>query len=124
MPAGKYDLNIEQGTTFNAQFTWRVDDGSDPPSGPIVDLTGATARMQIRQSPSAVNYYVELTTENGRITLSPGQADPNVTLFISSIDTAKLNFQTGVYDLEIVTADGNVTRLLKGNVTLDREVTR
>lgn len=124
MPAGKYDLTIEQGTTFTAQFTWRIDDGSDPPSGPIVDLTGATARMQIRQNTTSMNFYVELTTENGRITLAPGNVSPNVSLFISSLDTAKLNFATGVYDLEIVTADGIVTRLLKGNVVMDKEVTR
>lgn len=125
MAAGKYDINIEQGATYNESFTWRVDDGSTPPTGPIVDLTGCTARMQIRQTQSTATYFIELTTENGRITLYPGAADPNIELNISATDTALLTFTTAaVYDLEIVTAAGYVTRVLKGAVTLDKEVTR
>lgn len=116
MPAGKLDLLIEQGATFKQSLI--VNDGSGAP----LNLTGFTARMQIRASVEAADSLIELTTENSRITLTPAQG--RVDLLISATDTAGLTFESAVYDLEIVNAGGEVTRLVQGKVKLSREVTR
>jgi hypothetical protein len=45
-------------------------------------------------------------------------------LTISATDTAALTAGRGVYDLELVAANGTVTRLLQGVVTISRNITR
>jgi hypothetical protein len=46
-----------------------------------------------------------------------------ITLTLTATQTAEIT-ENGVYDLELVSAGGSVTRLLKGSFRLDREVTR
>lgn len=86
------------------------------------DLTGFTARMQIRRAESATEALFTLTTENGRIALTP--AEGRVVLTATATETAALTFTSAVYDLELVSSGGFVTRLLEGNVVLDKETTR
>lgn len=117
MAAFKFRLEIDQGATFRRRFVWKT--GTPPVP---VDLTGCTARMQIRPDITSDEVLVELTTENGGITL--GDADGTIDLYISAEDTAKVEAAIGVYDLELVTADGDVDRVLSGTVTISPEVTR
>lgn len=113
---GTYDFTIKQGETFNRTITYYSDEGLTS-----VDLTDCTARMQLRLTKDAASPLLELTTENGRITL--GGSAGTISLAIVASDTAALTFDTAVYDLELV--DGStVTRLLEGNVSLNKEVTR
>jgi hypothetical protein len=86
---------------------------------PPVDLTGATARMQIRaQVGGAV--LLELTTANGGLAFTgPG----TITRTLSAAQTAALTWTEAVYDLEVEYADGTVQRYLQGDVTVSREVT-
>lgn len=116
MSAGYLDLYIEQGATYDQPFVWK--DGNGNP----VNITGYTARMQIRKSVSATSVIIELTTENGRITL--GGAAGTIDLLIDADDTAALEQFAGVYDLELESNTGFVTRLLEGQVTVSKEVTR
>lgn len=116
MSAGKYDFYIEQGATFYQPIVWK-DENDDP-----VDLTGYTARMQIRKTVKSTDPLISLTTTNGRITL--GGAQGTVTLEIAAEDTADFTTFCGVYDLEVEASDGTVTRLLEGQVEISREVTR
>lgn len=119
MAAGSYDLNIEQGSTFEQEFIWQ--DTQTPPQP--IDLTGYTARLQIRTSYEAATPEIELTTANGRITL--GGLLGTITLLLTDDETAALDWPSpAVYDLELESASGRVTRLLKGKATLDPEVTR
>lgn len=111
---GNYDFKIYQGATFSRVITWKDE------SGALVDLTGYSARMQIRKKIDG-DSIIELTTSNGRITL--GGAAGTITLNISATDTAAL-LSNGVYDLELVASGNIVTRLLEGSVTLSREVTK
>lgn len=119
MPAFKLNLVIDQGATFTKEVTWKT---GTPTSSTAVDLTGCTARMQIRESVEEEAVLIELTTENGRITL--GDELGTVSMFVEADDTAALDFIAGVYDLEIVFADGRVRRLVAGTVKLSKEVTR
>lgn len=115
MVAGVYNLVIEQGSTFVKILTYKV-------NNQIVDLTNYTARMQLRSNIESSATVIELTTENGRISL--GGVNGTITLTISATDTANLDDTNGVYDLEIVSSGGIVTRLLKGTFIIDGEVTR
>ncbi|MCQ4274501.1 hypothetical protein [Stutzerimonas degradans] len=86
---------------------------------PPVDLTGATARMQIRaQLGGAV--LLELTTENGALAIT---GLGTITRTLSAAQTAALTWTDGVYDLEVQFPDGTVQRYLQGAVTVSREVT-
>jgi hypothetical protein len=123
MPAGIYHFSVanesqvEQGATFEAVLTWKNDDETP------VDLTGYTARMQIRQTINDPTTEAELTTENGRIEL--GGVDGTITLMIPADVTEDFAWNDpAVYDLELISGTGKVTRVLKGNVELDEEVTK
>jgi hypothetical protein len=115
MAATTYDILIEQGATYSQSITYKD-------NGVAVNLTGYTARMQVRATLEAASTLVELTTANGRIAL--GGAAGTITLTISATDTAALTSGRGVYDLELVSGSGIVTRLLQGVATISRNVTR
>jgi hypothetical protein len=115
-PAGIYNIIADQGSTFSRQLTWNDSTGSP------VNLTGYTARMDVRSSIDAVGAAtLSLTTENGRIVLG-GSAG---TINLSAEATATQAVEAGnyVYDLELVSGS-TVTRLVQGSFTLRGEVTR
>lgn len=112
-----YDLTLYQGATYRETFTWQA---GDPAAA--VNLTGCTARMQVRQTVNSPAKLLDLTTENGGITL--GGAAGTIQVVVAPSATAGVTWRTGVYDLEIVLAGGDVRRLLAGAVTLSPEVTR
>ena len=115
MAATTYDILIEQGATYSQLVTYKE-------AGVAVNLTGYTARMQVRSTLESASTVVELTTANGRIAL--GGAAGTIALTISATDTATLTAGRGVYDLELVSGSGIVTRLLQGVATISRNVTR
>ncbi len=115
MPAGTHNFEIEQGATWTREIL--VKDSLGVP----IDLTGITARMQIRDTVESSSFLIELSTANGRITVNGPAGE--LTLTISAVDTAAL-MTGGVYDLEIVNVDATVDRLLEGNVVLSPEATR
>lgn len=86
---------------------------------PPVDLTGVTARMQIRAGVGGA-LLLDLTTENDGLAITgPG----TLTRTLSAAQTAALAWTEAVYDLEVEYADGTVQRYLQGAVTVSREVT-
>jgi hypothetical protein len=88
---------------------------------PPVNLTGFTARMDIRESLDDVTVIHTLTTENAGIVL--GGVAGTISLLIPAATTAGFDFTSAVYDLELDNA-GVVTRLISGAITLSKEVTR
>jgi hypothetical protein len=117
MAAGYYDFEIEQGADFTLAVNYQ-----DTASATIDLSTYSSGRMQIRESTESSSYVIELTTGNGRLSLD--QSDPNITLTLSNTETASLDFDHAVFDLEIVASGGEVTKILRGNVKLIREVTK
>lgn len=113
---GTYDITIYKGATFARVLTWRDS------ANALVNLTGFTARMHMRVSQDEATPFLTLTTENGRIAL--GGALGTITLSITATDTSTIAENAGVYDLELVSSGGVVTRLLEGEVLLSKEVTR
>lgn len=114
--AGTYDMVVDQGATLSRVITWK-----DPAKTPI-NVTGYTARMQVRPELASTTVTLELTTGNGRIAL--GGAAGTVTLTVSAADTTALVPGRYVYDLELVSGSGIVYRLLMGNFVVRGEVTR
>jgi hypothetical protein len=71
---------------------------------------------------------ITLTTENGRIDINPNVNDDatrnnEILLLVSAADTSALQ-TSGIYDLELISAGGVVSRLIRGDVVLIPEVTR
>jgi len=114
MSAGKLDLIIEKGATFRRTLYWET----EAPAAPI-DLTGYTARMQIRTKLEN-SLVLALTTENGRIQLVA--VEGRIDLIITAAETMAMTGTDAVYDLEMVKED-EVTRLIEGDVLLSQEVT-
>ena len=112
--AGRYDILILQGETFQKKITWKDSSGNE------IDLTGYSAKMQIRTAVTGGTIITELSTENGKIVI----AGTLLTLTISSTDTALMSFtETAYYDLEI-TKDTVTKRLIQGVAKLSLEVTK
>ena len=112
------NLRLDVDTTrFNAYTS-----GGEVLYHPPVNLTGFTARMQIRETVESTAVLHSLTTENGGITL--GGAAGTIALTISATDTAAFTFDTAVYDLEVVSGGGVVTEIASGAVLMNNEVTR
>ena len=125
MSAAKHNLTIEQGTTFRHGFQQLDGPVSKDPKAPLpppVNLSGYTARMQLRTSIDAPDVLLELTTENTRITIDALQG--LITLAIAAPDTAAMTFTSAVYDLDIISPSGQVSRIVQGSVSLSRSVTR
>lgn len=116
MSAGSYNITIEQGATYSQVMTWRDSNNA------LVNLTGYTARMQIRTDYAATTSVLVLTTENGMITL--GGALGTITLNVTDASTSAIPARNYVYDLELVSGGGLVTRLLQGVVAVSPEVTK
>lgn len=87
-----------------------------------VSLSGFTARMQIRETVEAADTLASLTSTGGDIALD--DTNHTITVTISATATAAYDFATAVYDLELVSGTGVVTRLLEGEVSVSSEVTR
>ena len=113
--AGSFDFTIEQGATFNLLLTWKINDVP-------VNLTNWTARLQARVDVEDTETVLTLTTENGGITL--GGALGTISLDRTATQTALLPAGTYVYDLELISGVGAVTRLVQGELDISAEVTR
>ena len=83
-----------------------------------LDMTGASARMQIRDTAGAL--LLELGTDSGGLQVDgPGR----LLLELTATQTAAINWQTGLYDLELTMADGSVDRWMQGAVSVSKEQT-
>ena len=136
MPAANLNLIIQQGETWGRTLTWKNSAGTP------YDLTGYTARMQIRLTADSATPIIELNTSptaaQGTITL--GGVAGTIGLLLSSALSAGMSFagasigtvqegtdtatgQLGVYDLDL-TNGTVVTTLARGTVCFVKEVTR
>jgi hypothetical protein len=113
MTPGKYNMICPQGATFSKTLTWTIDDVA-------VDLTGYTARMQARDKVGGSCIVVNITTENGGISLDD---EGNINLLISSDDTKTINAKDYVYDLEL-DSGSEVYRIIEGKFIVTPEVTK
>lgn len=90
-------------------------------SYPITDLTGYSAKLQVRSAPNSAVVLLELSTVNGGISLNPATGE--ITLLATALQTSAFTWQQGVYDLLLISPTGFVTRLAQGKVSVVPEVT-
>jgi hypothetical protein len=121
MLAGNYNMVCEQGTTYSRSFELQYPDETDPTIYHPWDLTGYTARMQVRRTVESSAAMITLTTENGGITID--DEDGIVTINMTASQTSSIA-NSGVYDIELIDSSLNVSRLVQGQFILSYEVTR
>jgi len=110
MSAGRYDLIIEQGTTFRRVIKLKQPDGT------LVNLQDWQARGQIRATVDAATSLA--------FTCAVNEGTSEITISLTAVQTAAMAPGRHVYDLEVVDISGNILRLMKGILKVDPEVTR
>jgi hypothetical protein len=103
-----YDICVDQGADVTVHLTITG-----------LDLTSATAEMDIRESISSASTVLELSTSNGKLSIS-GQ-----TLTINLTDSETVLFtKQYVYDLFVTTSDTKKHKIMMGKVIVALSVTR
>ncbi|MCZ7404484.1 MAG: hypothetical protein O8C67_06085 [Candidatus Methanoperedens sp.] len=121
MSAGNFNFEIEQGVTFSKTFTWKDSGGN------AITIAGYTIRMMARNDYGDTLPVISLSTVTptpGGIAIVGDGSAGQFTITISATVTAGYNFSTLKYDLEAISGAGVVTRLLEGEITLSKEVTK
>ena len=103
---------IDQGTTFSKQITVYETDGTT-----IQNLTGYTVSSQLRKNYTSTAFTTINATNN-----SP--TNGVIVMSLTAVQTAALKSGRYVYDLQITAADGTVTRVIEGVITIRPEVTK
>jgi hypothetical protein len=112
MAAAYQELFLEQGTTFTTNIT--LDDIDGVP----FDLTGVTAKSQIRKS-----YYSANTTAEFTVTINT-PTDGTILLLLDAPTTSNIAAGRYVYDVAIKDTANTVTRVLEGIVNVIPQVTK
>lgn len=115
MTAGIYNFTLDQGSVYSVVLVYT--DSNNVP----VNLTGFTAKMQLRQNYNSTAADLTLSSANGDITIVG--ATGTVTVNATAAQTAALSPGFYVYDLEL-TSGLNISRLIQGQVTVAEQVTQ
>lgn len=112
--AGIYNFIMDQGSTYTVQMVYQNGAGSP------IDLTGYTAKMQLRLQYGDPVAAMTLSTENGGISID----GPTGTINIVATDEQTLVLEPTfyVYDLDLINGPV-ITRLVQGQITVRPEVT-
>lgn len=108
-------LEINRGTDFYKKYVWTA-------AGVPVDLTGASAKAQIRAEPGAETVLLELSSAAGTIQL--GGATGTIEYKLGNAVTADIEFDTGVIDCVITFSDSTKKRRLFRKVKVTGGVTQ
>lgn len=113
--AGQKNFDVDQNATFSFVVEYKDENGS------AIDLTGASAKMQIRDVKGGSKLAVTLTSPSGGIVINGALGKLTVTL--TPTQTNKLFYPKSVYDIMVVDSNSNKIKLLEGFMTLNRSVT-
>jgi hypothetical protein len=113
MAAGKYNVKADQGSTFVLDFIVSTDNVP-------WNLTGYTARMQVRAFTSSPDTILDLSTDSEIVLTSGGRVTVTVSAAVMSDVVAGKHY----YDIELVSAGNEVTRILEGRFVVAAEVSR
>lgn len=143
MPASRYDIYSEQGTTFRLHLDYKYKGGTG------IDLTNFTGELQVRKSSkdnAAVLFLSNYGVTGGGVTgeFTPGingiagvggiSFNTSVTgssgytggilLRVDAATMKKVPMGKHFYDLELTNSIGEVMRLIEGTFEVSREITR
>ena len=108
--SGKYNIVADQGATFNLNFTIATD-------GVALNLTGYTFAMQVRRSSNSSTALLNITSAT---MTSVGTVA--VTVSATTMNTVPAG--RWVYDIELTSSSGEVTRILEGRFIVKAQVTQ
>ena len=114
-PSNEVNFILTRGATFNPELIWENSDGT------VVNLTGYTARMDVRADPTSAELLTQLLTGSG-ITID----GPNgkISLLIASATTKTFLWTSAAYDLFLTSGTGIVTALIFGRIIMKEAVTK
>lgn len=116
----RFDIELDQGADFYLTVEYT------DPDGEAINLTGYDCRMQVRRNSAdteeaaGTEPILDLTIGDG-LTLTPSTGE--IEIAITADQTLDLDGRY-VYDLEIESGTGKVTRLVRGEIQVIPEVTR
>jgi hypothetical protein len=108
--SGNYNIVAEQGATFNLNFRLETD-------GTPWNLTGYTFAMQVRRSTSSNTTLINITSA----TMTSGG---HVSATVNATTMSGVPAGRWVYDIELRSSGGEVTRILEGRFIVTPQVTQ
>jgi hypothetical protein len=109
--ADTYNLSIDAGATYLVEYEFTNQDGS------VFNLTGYTAKMQIRDMPTSPTLVLEVIPT---ITILTGI----ISVTLTATQTSALTNSKYVYAMELYGAGGYVLRPIEGIISMSPEVVR
>lgn len=116
MTAATNNFVIDQGANWFLTVVYKDSTGT------AINLTGYTAALQIRDTYADSTTDLSLTSPSGGITITA--ATGTISITATAAQTGAIAAGTYVYDLEITSASGIVTRLIQGRISISPQVTR
>ena len=113
--AGQKNWEVDQNTTFTFEIVYKDNNGTP------IDLTGASAKMQVRDTKGGSKLAFSLTSPTGGITIDPSAG--KLTLKMTPTQTNKLFYPKSSYDVMLIDSNANKIKLVEGFLTLSRSVT-
>ena len=114
MTPGLVNFVCPQGSTFRRTLEYTIDDTP-------IDLTGYSARLQVRQEYYSENPLLDLASGSGiYISGSAGVIE----IYVDNNTTSNLPPGSHVYDLELINPSNEEDRLIEGSWIVTPEVTR
>lgn len=113
--AAQKNFEVDQNTTFS--FTVEYLDNNNLP----INLTGATAKMQVRDTKGGSKLSFTISSPFEGIVIDGPEG--KVTCTMTPAQTSKLFHPKSSYDLMITDTNNTKTKLLEGFLTLSRSVT-
>jgi len=105
------NLSIDQGATFTSDITVKDITGN------VFDLTGYTAVAKLAKGYSSTRTRTIITTS-----FATDRTTGVLTISLTANQTTALDAERYVYDVEITSSTGSVTRVLEGIITVRPEV--
>jgi len=112
--AGVYNFTLDQGSVFNINLAYKNPDGTP------INLSGMTARMQLRRSTTTAAELTLSSPSNGIVITG---ATGEIAVTITDEETGALGSGFYVYDLELNNA-GVIDRIIQGTITVSAQVTQ
>jgi hypothetical protein len=109
------NFEVDQNTTFTFVVEYKDSNGS------AINLTGSSAKLQVRDTKGGAKLAVSLTSPSGGITIDAALG--KLTVKMTPTQTSKLFYPKSEYDLMLTDSNFNKTKLLEGFITLSRSVT-
>ena len=118
MGSNMHNFSLNQGSDYAIPL--RLQDSVGTP----LNLAGYSAQMQIRRTAGACQTIDDLTSEGESPRIKIDAEAGKITLNFSHEITEKWPSGSMVYDIEITSPAGQITRILQGSISVSAEVTR